>query len=129
MKWWDKILVTIGFCLTIFAIGFAVDQYRRASTLSELCVNKVQKEVPSPNRLAKAIVFNRDCGAAGFPQTIVAIVPANFRGIRPHKLPDSRIGVAVWEGYCDVTIRWRDDRTVLIEESGGGGGRKFRPEV
>jgi hypothetical protein len=88
---WGKILLGVGSCLAMFAIVAAVEQYRRDSLLSELCENKIVQEMPSPNRRAKVIVFTRDCGAAGFPQTIVAVVPTRFRGIPKHKLPDSRM--------------------------------------
>jgi hypothetical protein len=130
MKWWDKILVGIGFCAAVFAIGSAVKQYRVESSIYELCenicINKIQREVPSPDDREKVIVFAHDCGAAGFPHTIVAIVRKSG-GIPKHQPIEQRLAAAAWEGYCNVTILWRDNRTVVIEERGGGGDESDAP--
>jgi hypothetical protein len=128
MRWWKGVSIVVGLCLAIFAIAFAVRQYWLSALLSQLCENKITEEIVSPNGREKVIVLTHDCGAAGFPQTIVAIVPASYRRIPKHKLPDSRIGAAAWEGYCKVTVRWADDRTVLIEQSGGGGEESSAPK-
>jgi hypothetical protein len=119
VKWWDKILVGVGFCLATLAIAGAVEQYRLESFINHICENKIAQEVPSPNGRSKVVVFTHDCGAAGYPHTIAAILPRHH-GISKHQPIDRRLAAAAWEGYCKITVRWRDDRTILVEEFGGG---------
>jgi hypothetical protein len=119
MKWWDKILAGIGFCAAVFAIWSAVQQYRLESFIDQLCQNKIAQELPSPNGRAKAVVFTHDCGAAGYPHTIVAILSRSGR-VSQHQPIEEELAAAAWEGYDKVDLRWRDERTLLVEEFGGG---------
>lgn len=97
MKWWVKILFGIGLCVAVFAIGSAVKQYRVESSIYKLrenmCDNKVQREVPSPDGREKAIAFTHDCGAAGYSHTIVAILRKSG-GISKHQPIDQRLAAA-----------------------------------
>jgi|ERR1700736_1835958 hypothetical protein len=119
MKWWDKLLIGIGFCLAAFAIARAVVQYRIESFIDQLCQNKIAQELMSPNGRAKVVAFTHDCGAAGYPHTIVAILSSSRR-LSEHQPIDLEIVAAAWEGYDEVNLRWRDERTLLVEEFGGG---------
>ena len=119
MKWWDKVLIGIGFCVATYAIGGAVEQYRLESFIDQLCQNKIAQELPSPNGRAKAVVFTHDCGAAGYPHTIVAIL-SRSGGVSQHQPIERELAAAAWEGYDKVNLRWRDERTLLVEEFGGG---------
>jgi hypothetical protein len=131
MKWWGKLLVSIGICVAAFAIWSAVKRYRVESSISELseeiCENKIHREVPSPDGRQKAIAFTHDCGAAGYPHTIVAILRKSG-GIPKHQPIEQRLAAGAWEGYCNVTILWRDDRTVLVEENWGGEEESSAPK-
>lgn len=128
---WDKILASLGACIAALAVWRAVQQYRFEALMRDLpekiCNNKIQREVPSPDGGQKAVVFTHDCGAAGYPHTIVAIL-SKSQGIPKHQPVERRLAVGAWEGYDNVTIRWQDDRTVLVEETSIGEQESSAPK-
>jgi hypothetical protein len=126
MRWLERVLLAIGFCLAAFAITRAIEQYRLESSIDQLCENKIAQELVSPNGRAKAVVFAHDCGAAGYPHTIVALLSRRAR-LSEHQPIERELAAAAWEGYDKVNIRWRDEKTLVVEEFGGGEGESSAP--
>jgi hypothetical protein len=82
-----------------------------------LCSNKVLKEVPSPDKQYRAVLFQRDCGATTDFSAQISVLPSS-QGLRS-------TGNVFIVGFTktvsvssDVKIGWADNRTLWIRYIG-----------
>jgi|GEM_PF-576758 len=86
----------------------------------DLCGNRVEKEILSPNGKKKAVVFERDCGATTKYSTQVSILNAEA------KLPNEtgnvfasygKVDHIFWEGDSQLVIKHDKDDRVFVNQS------------
>lgn len=76
---------------------------------SILCGNKILREINSSDRMRKAVVFERDCGATDGGSTQVSILDVD------DKLPSSKGNAFIVKYYPDVKVHWQSDRRLVIQ--------------
>lgn len=101
-----KKLFGILIALIILALGAMVFVVQRL-IVSDMCDNKIVKQVRSPTGDLQAIVFTRDCGATTRESFQVSILN------KGDTVSDADTG-NVFVSYGCPSIRWKDERTLLI---------------
>lgn len=76
------------------------------------CVDKAQKEVPSPNGIYIATIFERDCGA-----TTDFAAHVNLRPNREHFDGQKFSSVLILRGRPQIALEWKDDTHLAIRYS------------
>jgi len=89
------------------------------------CVNKIEKELVSPDGRSKAVIFDRGCGAAVGDITGISVYPAGkvlndsdlanalFAGKIYQDLSKDKDGKAA-EGKINFDVKWIDSENLLI---------------
>lgn len=89
-------------CVTVLAfVCLALENFVSNNLLADMCGNTVIREVLSPEKGHKAVIFQRNCGATTGYSTQVSVLPA--RKILPNE--GGNIFV-VDEGDGDITVHW-----------------------
>jgi len=66
MKLIENLIILLISLTTIFSCG--------SNTLADMCGNRISKEITSPDKKLKAVIFTRDCGATtGFSSQLSII--------------------------------------------------------
>jgi hypothetical protein len=81
-----------------------------------LCSNTICREVLSPDRQLKAVIFERECGATTAISTQISILKA---AAKPKKTGNVFIIASTYGLATDpvVKVNWRNNRTLEIEYS------------
>ncbi|WP_019500402.1 hypothetical protein [Pseudanabaena sp. PCC 6802] len=75
-----------------------------------MCSNKVIREIASPDRTRKAVVFERDCGATDGGSTQVSILNADA------VLPTNKSSnTFVIKYYPKLNVIWQGDHNLIIQ--------------
>ena len=103
-----KYIKYLALCIFIFIITIiAIIMY----FLRDMCGNEIYKEYSSPNKLLKAIVFRRDCGATTGYTTELSII--NFN----ESLDNTNGNIYMIKGIPkDVApyVYWEDNNKLII---------------
>jgi hypothetical protein len=84
---------------------------------SGLCVNKVSKEILSPNGQLKAVVFKRDCGSPSGSQLSLLSAGDALNNKPGNVLPqDESIDDVHWEGDGVLSIRYANGPKTYVKE-------------
>ena len=97
-----------------------------------LCRNEISEEIPSPDGGFKAVVFQRDCGAATGFSTHISILTATDspgNGSGNVFVADDNHGAvrAGPHGLLEVSVRWISSNRVIVEYPKGS--RVFKHEA
>jgi hypothetical protein len=105
-----KILCIVAGCLfVLFGLGW-LGMYL---LISDMCGNEIISQILSPNKDLKAVLFTRDCGATIATSYQVSV-------LNPwDSLSDVDSG-NVFVSYTAPSLRWNDNRTLLITRTSAG---------
>lgn len=73
-----------------------------------MCGNKVKKEIESPDKKHKVVIFIRDCGATTHYSTQLSIIEAN------EKLENEAGNILVVDYEPKVEVRWKSDNVLIV---------------
>lgn len=93
-----------------FVILIATISTLTGCALIPLCSNKVLREIISPDRTRKVVVFERDCGATDGGSTQVSVLDADEK-----LLDDSKGNAFIIKYYPNVNVSWQSDLHLVIQ--------------
>ncbi len=105
--------------LSVLTLGIYISLFLYAT--DDICKNIVYKEYASPNRLLKAVVFARDCGATTGFSTQVSILDFD------ESLDNSSGNILLIKGepsYVALSFKWISSSELFIDYSING--REFK---
>ena len=112
MKWWILGIGTAGLLTVLIANWKAIVFLAwMLFFASSMCGNYVAQETLSPDSEHRAVVFQRDCGAATGFSTQISIVDAS------DDLPNEAGNVFIAPGHPDTTattLHWKDAKTLVV---------------
>ena len=117
MKLWIKILLGIVIVVVLLA-GYLFYGFYKFS--EDMCGNQIVSEIPSPDRMFKAVIFQRDCGATTGFSTQVSVLristslPDDSGNIFAADTNHGRARSAAWGGP-EAKAHWETSRKLVIE--------------
>ena len=104
------LLGTLSVGLLFYGVRFAMALPGRLMN-DMLCGNEIKQQIPSPDGALKAVIFQRDCGAATGFSTQISLLPVNAA------LPDDGGNVFVENKGDAVSVQWRDNGHLQIRHA------------
>ena len=117
MKLWAKILLGILIAVALLG-GYLFYGFYKFS--EGMCGNQIVSEIPSPDRMFKAVIFQRDCGATTGFSTQVSVLristslPDDSGNIFVADTNHGRARSAAWGGP-EAKVYWENSRKLIIE--------------
>jgi hypothetical protein len=108
-----KKTVKISLYIVLFFILSSVAFYSWSFYSFDLCGNTIEKEVYSPNHLKRAVVFERDCGAATGFSTQVSILDCSDK--LPNEGGNTLVSADVLHFGSGHDIYWKSENELVIE--------------
>jgi hypothetical protein len=117
MKLWAKILLGIVIVVVLLG-GYLFYEFYKFS--EGMCENQILSEIPSPDRIFKAVIFERGCGATTDFSTQISLLPLS------KSLPDDGGNIfaadtnhgktprASWGGP-EVKVHWESPHKLVVE--------------
>jgi hypothetical protein len=115
-KTWSIFLIVL--LITVFAI------YSCIEIPGFVCENTVEKEIISPNRKFKAVIYDRGCGTATDFMTGISIVPVNYKLGNDNEdyvlfaeevyRNRSYINEQIQYGSFNFDVKWINDEELLV---------------
>ena len=109
MKLWVKVSLGIV-VVVVLLVGYLFYGFHKFS--EGMCRNQILSEIPSPDRILKVVIFERNCGATTDFSTEISLLPLST------SLPDDtnhgRAPIASWGGP-EVKVHWESSHKLVIE--------------
>jgi len=103
-----------------YIVAFSILTPGLSGCAGDLCGNTIGQTVLSPSGQAKAVVFNRDCGATTGFSTHVSVLPSD------EELPNDGGNLLVVDGTVPIALRWISESSLSVGSIGNA--RVFRQE-